>query len=279
MTRAADSLGAGERPNDRNPPGSDRLRDDDAPADNPPGDHGGLPGDDSPDGDPPGGDRFGGAWLVAEYVFDPDGTYRGSVLQRRRVEPAGVERFRVAQSCRPSPELDGHPMAAFAGDWVFDMEIDGSERRYLGPDVVGAGTEWSPGAITGRGAWPRFGYEFESYSVLVTPDRQLTGGFFSLAGRSVADIVGVAVPESAGVEPSLDLSAPVPEVEGTWPRRRRVGPLLVASDQPSASRRRQLWAMRDPISGSGFELVEDTDDGQRCWLRMPLHDHAMSPNK
>ena len=207
-----------------------------------------------------GRDRFSGAWLVTEYVYDPGGTYRGSVMQRRRVEQAGEGRYRVAQSCRPSPELDGHPMAGFAGDWVFEMEVDGTERLYLGPDVVGTGTEWRPGAMTGRGAWPRFGYEFESYSVLVAPDRQLTGGFFSLAGRSVADIVGVAVPESAGVEPRIDLPAPVPEVEGSWPRRRSVGPLLVASDQPAASHRRRLWAMRDPLSGSGFELIEDIHD-------------------
>ena len=212
-------------------------------------------------GDSAGGDRFGGAWLVTEYVFDPDGTYRGSVAQRRQVESAGGGKFRVVQTCEPSPELDSHPMAGFAGDWVFDMEIDGAERRYLGPDVVGTGTEWSPGAMTGRGAWPRFGYEFESYSVLVAPERQLTGGFFSLAGRSVADIVGAAVPESVGVEPRLDLSAPVPEVEGQWPRRRSVGPLLAAADQPSALHHRRLWAMRDPLSGSGFELIENSRDG------------------
>ena len=213
------------------------------------------------------GDRFGGAWLVTEYVFDPDGSYRGSVAQRRLVESAGEGRFRVAQHCEPSPGLDGHPMAGFAGDWVFDMEIDGAERRYLGPDVVGVGTEWRPGAITGRGAWPRFGYEFESYSVLVAPDRQLTGGSFSLAGRSVADIVGVAVPESAGIEPRLDVSAPAPDVEGHWPRRRRVGPLLMATDQLSALHHRRLLAMRDPVSGSGFELVEEAEDGRlRVWV-------------
>ena len=213
--------------------------------------------------DSTGGDRFGGAWLVTEHVYDPDGAYRGSVAQRRRVEPAAGGRLRVAQNCQPSPELEGHPMAAFAGDWVFDMEVDGTQRRYLGPDVVGAGTEWSPGAMTGRGVWPRFGYEFESYSVLVAPDRQLTGGFFSLAGRSMADVVGVAVPESAGIEPRLDLSAPAPEVEGSWPLRRRVGPLLVAAQQPSPHRRRRLWAMRDPIGASGFSLVEDTDEAGR----------------
>ena len=221
-------------------------------------------GGDSPGGGgSPGGDRFGGGWLVTEYVFDPDGILRGSVTQRRRVEPVPGGGFRVTQSCVPSPELDGHPMAAFAGRWVFDMEVDGRERRYLGRDVVGVGTEWRPGAMTAAGMWPRFGYEFESYSVLVAPDRQLTGGFFSLAGRSVADIVGVAVPESAGIEPSLDLEAPLPEPESRWPLRRRVGPLLVAADQLSPMHRRRLWAMRDPVGASGFELVEDIDESGR----------------
>ena len=211
-----------------------------------------------------GRDPFAGAWLVMEHVYDPGGAYRGSVAQRRRVEPAGGGRLQVTQRCEPSPDLDGHPMAAFAGDWMFELEVDGAQRRYLGPDVVGVGTAWQPGTMTGRGMWPRFGYEFESYSVLVAPDRQLTGGFFSLAGRSVADIVGVAVPESAGIEPRLDLSAPVPDVDDRWPLRRSVGPLLVAAGQPSPSRRRRLWAMRDLIGASGFELVEDADEHGRA---------------
>ncbi|MXW68446.1 MAG: hypothetical protein F4Z61_00390 [Acidimicrobiia bacterium] len=207
-----------------------------------------------------GRDPFSGAWLVTEHVYDPGGTYRGSVAQRRLLEPVGGGRVRVVQHCEPSPELNGHPMAAFAGDWTFELEVDGTRRRYLGPDVMGAATEWQPGTMTGRGIWPRFGYEFESYSVLVAPDRQLTGGFFSLAGRSVADIVGVAVPESSGVEPRLDLSAPVPEVDDRWPLHRTVGPLLAALGQPSPLRRRRLWAMRDPIGASGFELVEDASE-------------------
>ena len=158
-------------------------------------------------------DRFSGDWLINEYVYDPDGTLRGEVAQRRIVEPTGENRLRVTQQCHPSPELADHPMAAFAGEWVFDLEIAGDQRHYLGPDVVGIGTVWQPGALTGRGLWPRFGYEFESYSVLVAPDRQLTGGFFSLAGRSVADIVGVAVPEASGIEPRLDLTAPAPQTQ------------------------------------------------------------------
>lgn len=209
------------------------------------------------------GDSFGGSWLVTEYVFDPDGRHRGTVAQRRCVEPVGDTRLRVTQQCEPSPTLKGHAMAAFAGEWVFDLEVDGDQRRYLGPDVVGTATQWQPGAMTGQGLWPRFGYEFESYSVLVAPDRQLTGGFFSLAGRSVADIVGVAVPEAAGAEPRLDLSAPVPEVGGEWQLRRTVGPLLVAISRPSPSQRRRLWAMHDPVGSSGVALTETVDDQTR----------------
>ena len=208
-------------------------------------------------------DRFGGAWLVVEYVYDPDGTYRGEVAQRRVVEPVDEGRLLVTQRCQPSPNLSDHAMAAFVGEWVFEMEVEGEQRRYLGPDVVGSGTEWRPGAVTGQGLWPRFGYEFESYSVLVAPDRQLTGGFFSLAGRSVADIVGVAVPESSGREPSLDLSAPIPDADGHWPLRRVVGPMLVASQRPSPTQRRRLWAMRDLLGATCITLTERTDEAGR----------------
>ncbi len=208
-------------------------------------------------------DRFGGAWLVVEYVHDPDGTFRGEVVQRRVVEPAGDGRLRVIQQCDPSPELSGHPMAEFAGHWEFEMEVSGAQRRYLGPDVVGVGTEWQAGAMTGRGLWPRFGYEFESYSVLVAADRQLTGGSFSLAGRSVADIVGVAVPEASGVKPGLDLEAPLPEVDSPWPLQRTVGPMLVAADWPTPLQRRRLWAMRDRRGATGITIIEEDNDGDR----------------
>ena len=208
-------------------------------------------------------DSFSGAWLVTEHVFDPDGAYRGTVAQRRVVEEIADGLLRVTQHCQPSTELEGHAMAAFAGEWVFDLEVAGDQRRYLGPDVVGSATQWQPGAMTGQGLWPRFGCEFESYSVLVAPGRQLTGGFFSLAGRSVADIVGVAVPETAGTEPRLDLSAPVPEAGDEWQLRREVGPLLVATAWPAPSQRRRLWTMNDRIGGSGIEIAQDTSAGSR----------------
>jgi len=205
-------------------------------------------------------DNFGGAWLVTEYVFDPDGTFAGIVKQRRVVEAIADGRLRVTQMCEPSAELADHAMGAFAGEWVFDLEVDGVHRRYLGPDVVGLGTEWQPGAMTGHGLWPRFGHEFTSYGVLVAPDRQLTGGFFSKAGRSVADIVGVAVPESDGIEPTLDLSVEAPAVEDEWQLSRTVGPMRIAISRTPTYERR-LYSMVDKVSRSRLTIETTSEFG------------------
>ncbi len=208
----------------------------------------------------PTSDRFDGAWLVTEYVFDPDGSFAGTVRQNRVVEPTDG-RLRVAQWCEPDAALEGHPMAAFAGEWVFELEVDGSQRRYLGPDVVGLGTEWAPGAMTGEGIWPRFGYAFGSYSVLVGPDRQLTGGRFSVAGRPVADIVGVAMPEGGDGTPTLDLDTPPPTAGDEWTLQRAVGPMLIAEARPQPDQHRRLWAMRDAETDTEITIIEITDAG------------------
>ena len=205
-------------------------------------------------------DPFAGAWLVTEYVHDPDGRLAGIVRQRRTLEATAPHVIRVTQVCEPEG-LDGHPMQDFAGTWVFDLRIDGARRIYEGPDVVGHGYEWSPGAMTGRGVWPRFGHTFESFAVLVAPDRQLTGGFFGLAGRPVADIVGVAEPDR-GRWPELDLSAaPSPPAAVGPGVERRVGPLAVAEHWALAHRagadpgdrrpaRRSLSHHRGPPGGA-----------------------------
>jgi len=203
-------------------------------------------------------DNFGGAWLVTEYVYNPDGSFVGIVNQRRTVEAIDDGRLRVTQFCEPSAELTDHAMGAFAGEWVFDLEVDGAHRHYLGPDVVGLGTEWQPGAMTGHGLWPRFGHEFTSYGVLVSPDRQLTGGFFSKAGRSVADIVGVAVPESLGLEPILDLSVAAPKIGDGWQLSRAIGPMSVAITR-SHLREKRLYAMTDAIAGLDISIEAHTD--------------------
>ena len=203
-------------------------------------------------------DRFAGDWLVTEYVHDPDGRPAGIVRQRRTLEATAPGVIRVTQTCEPEG-LDGHPMGAFAGRWVFDLRTDGAQRLYEGPDVVGYGVEWSPGAMTGQGVWPRFGHTFESWAVLVAPDRQLTGGFFSRAGRSVADIVGVAEPDR-GQWPTLDLAAEPPESPQPGPGvRRRVGPLAVAENWPSPTERVRTLAMTDPATGTSLTIVERRD--------------------
>ncbi len=206
--------------------------------------------------------RFGGDWLVSEYVHDPDGHLAGIVRQRRTLEAITPDVIRVTQVCEPEG-LDGHPMQDFAGTWVFDLRIDGALRIYEGPDVVGHGCEWSPGAMTGQGVWPRFGHTFESFAVLVTPDRQLTGGFFGLAGRSVADIVGVAEPDR-GRWPALDVSAPALEPPLPGPGvRRRVGPLAVAENWPSPTERVRTLAMADPVTGASLTIVDRRSPGGR----------------
>ena len=213
-------------------------------------------------------DRFAGHWLVTEYVHDPGGDLAGIVRQRRSLEATAPGVIRVTQVCEPEG-LDGHPMGAFAGSWIFDLRTDGARRLYEGPDVVGYGVEWSPGAMTGQGIWPRFGHTFESWAVLVAPDRQLTGGFFALAGRSVADIVGVAEPDR-GQWPTLDLVAPPPESPEPQAShepgpgvRRRVGPLAVAEHWPSPTERVRTLALTDPATGASLTIVDRRDPAGR----------------
>ena len=226
-------------------------------------------------------DRFGGAWLVTEYVHDPDGRFAGVVRQRRTLEAVSPDRMRVTQVCEPDPELADHPMGAFAGRWVFELvkhrpgpgagggapqtagpapdpeEEDpaGGMRTYVGPDVVGYGIEWSPGAVTSQGFWPRFGHSFESWAVVVAPERQLTGGFFTVAGREVAAIVGVAAPD-AGEWPALDLAAEPPD-PGVGPEaQRRVGPLAVAERWPSPVEQVRTLALADPQTGQSVIITD-----------------------
>jgi len=201
-------------------------------------------------------DRFGGTWLVTEYVHDPDGRFAGIVRQRRTVEALAPGRIRVTQVCEPDKRLDRHPMGAFAGRWVFEGTTEGALRVYEGPDVVGYGVEWSPGAMTSQGLWPRFGYAFESYGVVIAPDRQLTGGFFALAGRSVADIVGVAQPDR-GEWPALDMAAEPPRLDCEGPGiQRRVGPLAVVEVWPSPTEKVRILALTDEATRSSFTIAD-----------------------
>jgi len=142
-------------------------------------------------------DAFSGAWRVRETVFSPSGLRLGEVAQRRAVEDAGDGRIRVLQHCQPDAALrdEGHPMVAFGGEHVFTLSRHGAVRRYHGPAVLGGALTIGEGAMLGRGVWPRFGWAFTSWSVLVAPDRQITGGRFHRGGAPMATIVGVAAPE------------------------------------------------------------------------------------
>ncbi len=138
---------------------------------------------------------FLGAWLVTEYVYNPDGSFAGTIRQRRELAQLSNGRIRITQHCQPDNSLDGHPMARFVGSPVFELSVDGRYRRYLGPAVVGTGIPWGEGAMTGRGLWPEFGHTFRSFAVLPVADCQLTGGKFLNGTTMVANIAGVALPE------------------------------------------------------------------------------------
>ena len=230
-------------------------------------------------------DSFLGAWRVSEYVHAPDGGYVGVVRQRRELRRNPDGTTRVWQQCEPEPALADHAMGAFAGEWVFDLRSDGSVRHYLGPDVVGRGFEWEPGIMTGRGVWPRFGYSFTSYAALVAPDRQVTGGLFSVAGASMCTIAGVAESvERLGNDawPELDLTWSPPElrarshgeltfdgrrVEGTDGLRgtaRSVGPSLILDGWLDATHQVERLVLADAATESvrAIELVTThTPDG------------------
>ena len=76
-------------------------------------------------------------------------------------------------------------------------------------------------------------------------------------------VVGVAVPESAGTEPTLDLAAPPPAVGSEWTLTRTVGPMLVADARPSPTERRRLWTMTDAVSNSTIAVTETTTPDAR----------------
>ncbi len=161
---------------------------------------------------------FLGAWLVSEYVYNPDGSFAGINRQRRELHTLENGHIRVTQTCNPASELESHALGRFRGEWVFDLSTDGRARRYHGPDVVGTGLTWGSGVMTGRGFWTRLGFNFTSFGMLATPQRQLTGGKFHAAGELKANIVGIAVSgETAeGQYPVFGAATRPEQVTGRW---------------------------------------------------------------
>lgn len=164
---------------------------------------------------------FLGDWLVSEYVYTPAGEYAGVIHQRRKLQPQG-DVIRVIQICEPVKVAEGiseqaksvvEIMNKRVGEFVFDLKVVGKARHYLGEDVVGGGFSWRDGVLTARGMWTRFGYNFTSFSMLLNPNRQVTGGKFFVANEEVATIVGVGVPEDEGY-PVLQAVSPSGKYHG-----------------------------------------------------------------
>ena len=164
-------------------------------------------------------DKFTGNWLVSEYVYNPDGSFAGIVQQKRQLETLANGKIRVIQHCTPSETLQNHPMQAFAGEWVFDLSIDGRRRLYHGSAVVGLGLAWNKEIITGEGYWTDFGHNFTSFGMLCTPERQITGGKFYSGSEMIANIIGVAIPETSDKQdqyPEFTGSHNPLETSDTW---------------------------------------------------------------
>ena len=133
-----------------------------------------------------------GAWMVTESVFGPDGSLLGTVHQKRTLQTqASTGIILVGQHCQPCRQLQDHAMAAFSGDFQFSLKTQGRQRHYLGPDVHGLGTSFADGFVCGHGVWPRFGYNFRSWSISLSGSAQLTGGCFYRGQSPVAVMIGV----------------------------------------------------------------------------------------
>lgn len=149
---------------------------------------------------------FIGSWLVSEYLYTPTGEFAGIIHQRRALEPKS-DLIRVIQHCElvqqpshvtPLMQTTIDIMNQRVGEFVFDLKLVGRARHYLGEDVIGGGFSWKDGVLTAKGLWTRFGCNFTSFSILLNPRRQVTGGKFFIANQEVATIVGAAAPEEEG---------------------------------------------------------------------------------
>lgn len=242
---------------------------------------------------------FLGAWLVSEYVYAPSGEYVGRVRQKRILQPQG-ETIRVIQHCAPIEPAESlsaetqkviETMNARTGEYVFDLKMSGKARRYLGPDVLGGGFSWMEGVLTARGIWPRFGYNFTSFSILLTPRRQVTGGRFFIANQEAAVIVGAATPEDEGF-PSLQ---PLASLEGAQGEQFVLSPegelletlpisasaLAFEEIAPLTGRIRRYGALREieAVSAPGETLswleVSDAQSGMAAGLRKRIRDEKL----
>ena len=193
---------------------------------------------------------FDGKWLVSEYVYSPSGRFNGVVKQERLVEPLENGRLRVSQKCEPDERLSDSPMEKFRGHHVFECEPDGHARRYLGPSVLGTGLTWGEGAMTGRGIWPDFGHNFTSFAVVGEPGVQLTGGAFFNGREMIANIAGIAHPQTDENTPWPELSGPEnpAELSLNW-----------------TGKVREVSPMGEVVSETPIERRYDSTSSHRCF--------------
>ena len=140
-------------------------------------------------------DRFLGSWQVQETVFSAAGELLGKVQQKRDLHQLADGGILVSQNCQPEAALASTAMRDFVGDFEFVLQRKGCRRFYQGPDVFGGATEFCPGFLWGEGVWPGFGRNFRSWSIMVSAERQLTGGTFYSGEEVVAVVIGVASPD------------------------------------------------------------------------------------
>jgi hypothetical protein len=142
--------------------------------------------------------QFVGAWRATDYVYRPDDSFAGTMTQIRVLQKNDQGMTRVTQRTKPDDMLAQHPLANFAGEWAFELSIEGRARRYFGPDTIGTGLTWGDGVITGRGFWAKLGYSYDTTSILINPgnklapQRQITHTQYRRGGELIATVLGVA---------------------------------------------------------------------------------------
>lgn len=221
---------------------------------------------------------FLGSWLVSEYVYNADGSFAGINRQRRSLHRLEDGRIRVTQVCLPDEQLKSHALGRFAGEWVFDLSVNGRARRYHGPDVIGTGLAWGEGVITGRGFWTRLGFNFTSFGLLAGPKLQLTGGTFHTAGEVRANIVGIAVlEETTGMDyPTFGAQTRPEQVAPNWSGSlRRVSAAGIVELENTLSRQYHASGWSDSGGEQSWLLEPAPQDG----IRRITSDHLTGLSK
>jgi hypothetical protein len=169
--------------------------------------------------------------------------------------------IQVVQFCEPEAALAEHPMGALVGEWTYTLSMKGRSRYYHGPDVYGSALSWGEDTLTEHGFWERLGHNFTAFSVMVAPEREISGLKFYNASQLVAYIVGLAVPDSD--------SGTYPEFSGPYLPHRIAdhweGPL------------RRMSARGEAQRGSVVERKYSAGEGEADWEERIYQENAALP--